>query len=281
MLGVRTAAPEVALRPYVRAYVQREARLGAEVLVEPVVARLGVMLEFEFEGAYEVRNYETNTLDATFPVSVIGPQTWRRARLIIRGHVESLVVMFQPAGFHALFGMPTAPLAETGTEGHAVLGAGISGLHERLGNVRGFEERVQLLDSYLLGRLRSAEIVDPVYRALHLLTMPGAGLRVGDVARQMGVNRRSLERKALAYAGVSPKELTRISRFSRALQLRAAGSESWTDIAHAAGYHDQMHMIRDFRVFAGDAPTSALREITPDHLIHFAVSESGESPASA
>ena len=79
------------------------------------------MLEFEFAGAYEVRNYGSEALDATFPISVIGPQTWRRARLIIRNHVESLVVMFQPTGFHAFFRADTAPLAETGIEGHALL----------------------------------------------------------------------------------------------------------------------------------------------------------------
>ncbi len=270
-LSVQTAPPEFALRPFIRAYVQREARLGAEELIEPVVARLGVMLEFEFAGSYEVRNYGSNSLDATFPISIIGPQTWRRARLIIRDHVESLVVMFQPAGFHALFGIPTAPLAEAGTEGHSVLGPAVSRLWEQLGNLRSFQERSRLLDRYFLAKVRSTRTMDEVCRALHLLTVSGSAARVDEVARKTGMNRRQLERKALMYAGVSPKALTRVSRFSRAMRLRAESSLTWTEIAHSAGYHDHMHMIRDFRVFAGDAPTSALREIAPDHLIHFAL----------
>ncbi len=270
MLTIQTSRPEPVLRPFIRAYVQREARLGGDELVEPVVARLGVMLEFEFAGAYEVRHYGSNALDATFPVSIIGPQTWRRARLIIRDHVESLVVMFQPSGFYALFGIPTAPLAEAGTEGHSVLGSSVSVLRERLGNMRSFAERVQLLDRYFLRRLQSCEPVDPVYQALHELTTNSLAVRIERVADHMGVNRRYLERKALIYSGVSPKALTSIARFSRALQLRTDTVQNWTQIAHAAGYHDHMHMIRDFRVFAGDAPTSALQEIAPDHLIHFA-----------
>jgi transcriptional regulator GlxA family with amidase domain len=116
-------------------------------------------------------------------------------------------------------------------------------------------------------------MLDPIYKAIRLLTMAGPPVRVDDVARQMGTNRRYLERKALAYSGVSPKALTRISRFSRALRLRSDTPLSWTEIAQLAGYHDHMHMIRDFRVFAGGAPTSALQEITEDHLIHFAHSE--------
>ena len=50
MLTVQSASPESILKPFIRSYVQREARLGSRELVEPVVTRLGVMLEFEFAG---------------------------------------------------------------------------------------------------------------------------------------------------------------------------------------------------------------------------------------
>ena len=272
MLKVLTAPPDPILRPFVRAYVQREMRLGdTQEMVEPVIARLGVMLEFEFAGPYEVLNYGSDAVDATFPISIIGPQTWRRARLIIRGHIESLVVLFQPCGFHGLFDAPTLPLAETGTEGHAVLGAEVSRLHQRLGNVPSFGERVRILNGFFLNRLAPAQAADPAIKAMDALTAPGPLVKVSEVARHMGVNLRQLERKSLAYAGVSPKALTRISRFSRALRLRNEGNFTWTEVAHAAGYHDHMHMIRDFRIFAGEAPTAAVEEIASDHLINFCV----------
>ena len=277
MLIVQSAPPEPILKPFIRAYVQREARLGNHVLVEPVVARLGVMLEFEFAGSYEVRNYGTETVEEPNNISIIGPQSWRRSRLIIRGHIESLVVMFQPCGFHALFGMPTEPLAETGTEGHSVLGPAVSRLHQHLGNAPSFSERGRMLDAFFLRHLKTGHLKDSVQGALHLLMTPGNNLKVAEVADQMGINVRQLERRSLAYAGVSPKTLTRISRFSHALNLRTERSFSWTQIAHAAGYHDQMHMIRDFREFAGEAPTSALQEIAPEHLIHYATKASADS----
>jgi AraC-like DNA-binding protein len=269
MLNVQSASPSPMLRPFLRAYVQREAKLGNLELVEPVVARLGVMLEFEFAGSYEVRNYGSETVEEPNAISVIGPQGWRRSRLIIRGHIESLVVMFQPCGFHALFGVPTAPLSNAGTEGHSLLGGSVSRLHERLGNQCTFAERVRSLDAYFLQQLRALTSPDPVYKALRLLS--GGSAKVSKVAQQTGINPRQLERKSLAYAGVSPKTLSRIARFSNALRLRTESSFAWTQIAHAAGYHDQMHMIRDFREFAGEAPSSALQEIAPEHLIHYAM----------
>lgn len=276
MLTVQSASPEFALRRFIRAYVQREAHLGSHELVEPVVARLGVMIEFEFAGSYEVRNYGLETIEDPNNISIIGPQSWRRSRLIIRGHIESLVVMFHPCGFHALFGIPTSPLSNGGTEGHSVLGPAVSRLHQQLGNLRSFSQRADALDGFFLRHLRAVQSVDPVYKALHLLTNPGTDARVATVARQMGVPLRQLERKSLAYTGLSPKTLSRISRFSHALRLRTEHALTWTEIAHRAHYHDHMHMIRDFREFAGDAPTSALQEIEPEHLIHFAMNQSSK-----
>ncbi len=278
MLTVQSASPDPALLPYIRTYVQRQAHLGARELVEPVVARLGVMLEFEFAGSYEVRNYGSETIEEPNAISVIGPQGWRRSRLIIRGDIESLVVMFQPFGFHGLFGFPTALLSNAGTEGHALLGRDVSRLHQQLGNLSSFSQRARALDSYFLRQLSHLPPIDPVQNALHLLTTPEASLKVAEVARQMGIGLRQLERKSLDFAGMSPKTLARIARFSHALRLRTERSLSWTQIAHAAQYHDHMHMIRDFREFAGEAPTSALQEIEPEHLIHFAMEPSSKGP---
>jgi len=253
----------------VRAYVQRRARLGSEALIEPVIARVGVMLEFEFGGAYDVLSYASDAPDSTYPVTIIGPQTHRRVRLVIRGDIESLVVLFQPAGFHRLFGAPTSPFALTGTEGHAALGAGVSRLHERLGNMPEFSERVEELDKFLSQRLDRSIELDSILRGLHRLTVPGAVATVGGLARELGVSVRRLERKSLEYVGMPPKTLARISRFARALRLRRESALTWTDIAHTVSYHDHMHMIRDFREFAGGAPSSALQEIAADHLINY------------
>ncbi len=176
----------------------------------------------------------------------------------------------------SLFSISTTPLSNAGTEGHALLGGSVSRLHQRPGDQRTFAQRAQLLDAYFLQHLATNHSPGPVYKALHLLT--GGGASVSEVARTMGVNLRQLERRSLAYAGVTPKTLSRISSFSHALRLRTESSLTWTQIAHAAQYHDHMHIIRDFREFAGEAPTSALQEIAPEHLIHFAANRLSSSP---
>ncbi len=96
-------------------------------------------------------------------------------------------------------------------------------------------------------------------------------VNVAEAARQAGLSMRQLGRRALEYSGSPPKLLNRIARFERALTLRVRGNASWTEIAHATNYHDQMHMIRDFRSLAGDTPARTLEHIQAEHISRLAL----------
>ena len=269
MLQVETARPHPLLAPYVHAFVQRDFRMQNGDAIEPVVARLGMMLEFQFCDPYWIPSFNDDSENPCLPITVIGPISSRRVRLIVRGNVSALAVIFQPAGFHQLFGVPAAPLAERGTEGHAVLGRGISKLHERLGNATSFPNRAIMLNTFLLERLQQSSGRPSLLQGFQPLLGRRKHPGVVQVARQLGMSTRQLERKSLEHFGLSPMMLSRISRFQRALTLGARRPISWLQVAHAAEYYDQMHMVRDFRTFAGGPPTKAFATIEPHHLINF------------
>ncbi|RXH56172.1 helix-turn-helix domain-containing protein [Granulicella sibirica] len=268
MLRIDTALPHPELTPHIRAYVQRDFRMGREEAIEPVVARLGMMLEFQFRDPYWIPSFSDDSENPCSPVTVIGPISSRRVRLIVRGNVGALAVIFHPAGFHQMFGIPAAPLAERGTEGHGVLGPDVSQLHERLGNVTSFARRVEFLNAFFREHLKQKD--RPVFvQSFQPLLKNRYRATVAQVARQTGMSARQFERKSLEYFGLSPIMLSRIARFQRALNLGLSQETSWLKVAHEADYYDQMHMIRDFRVFAGGPPTKALASIESHHLIRF------------
>jgi AraC-like DNA-binding protein len=266
MLTVKQSPPEERLRPFVHMYVQREARLQGAELVEPVVARLGSILEFQFADPFNVPFYGSDTPNLSPSIAVIGPITERRARIVIRGHVQALSVLFRPLGLHTLFGVPVSPLADFGFDGHGVLGRAVSTLYERLGNAKSFPERKRLLDGFFLERLSHSKSEDAATTALTLLMSADERFRVSDVARRVGLCSRQLERLSLQYVGMPPQTFLRISRFQRAVRMKLEASKPWTEVAYAAEYHDQMHMIRDFRVFAGGSPVRVLQQMEPEHL---------------
>jgi transcriptional regulator GlxA family with amidase domain len=73
---------------------------------------------------------------------------------------------------------------------------------------------------------------------------------------------RQFERQFRRETGASPKVFARIARFQAALDAKLASPRrTWLDIAHAFGYHDQMHMIHDFEGLGHNTPTQLITEL--------------------
>jgi AraC-like DNA-binding protein len=71
---------------------------------------------------------------------------------------------------------------------------------------------------------------------------------------------RQFRRSCLLVSGLSPKQLSSILRFRRAYQLIDEGpSCCLADVAIEAGYFDQSHFCREFRRYAGIAPSTAVQ----------------------
>jgi AraC-like DNA-binding protein len=267
MLMAESTIPDVVLQPFIHWYVQRETLSNDKEIVEPVFPRAGPMLEFQFAAVYDVKAYGTELLRPSWATTVIGPIDSRKVRLVLRDRVESLVVLFRPFGLYRLFGVPISPLRGAGTEGHAVFGPQVSLLYERLGNTSSFADRVKILDSFFLNRLQRSNPLNST--ALAMRQLVAGRCSVGAAAKMIGVGERQLERKSLECAGISPKMLSRVSRFQRAIEKHQAGYGSWMEIAHEVGYYDQMHLIRDFHDLGGGPPTQVMKEIADNHLISF------------
>jgi AraC-like DNA-binding protein len=85
-------------------------------------------------------------------------------------------------------------------------------------------------------------------------------LSVTATANQLGLSPRQFQRSFLAEVGISPKFFCRIQRFQAVWQVLEHAQSDWVDIAIRSGYYDQAHLIRDFRQFAGKAPTALMAE---------------------
>lgn len=90
---------------------------------------------------------------------------------------------------------------------------------------------------------------------------------VDDLAQAAGVSARQLDRLMLAHVGVTPKLFLRMLRFRKAIPLHEQ-QQSWANIAAECGYHDQSHLVREFKQFAGESPTVTTSE-SSDLATHF------------
>ena len=93
-------------------------------------------------------------------------------------------------------------------------------LAERVAEAQDHAERRRLIADFLLGRTTRLRPPEPrIRRAVrHLRAHSGPG-PVRDVARELGLGERQLERLFAAHVGLGPKAFARIARLERAVAL--------------------------------------------------------------
>lgn len=166
----------------------------------------------------------------------------------------SVLVLFTPQGA-ACLGAPASQLA-----GHSVpldlllTGSRVRELTERVAEAPTGEARVALVQQFLLALPFASDRL--VARAVDRLSEP-APVAVAQLANELGVSERQLERRFLARVGITPKRFATLRRFERALAM-AESAGSLGRLAQEAGYYDQSHFIREFRSYAGAAPSQLL-----------------------
>jgi methylphosphotriester-DNA--protein-cysteine methyltransferase len=185
--------------------------------------------------------------------------------------VLTLGVRFRPGAVTAVLpvSMPAATDRETRLE--AIVGAAAArALSRALLAARSEAARFTAAERWLVERLAQARPRGEGARAAVRLLLEARGAaRIDDVARALGVSRRRLERSFRRELGIRPKLFARIARLNAVLAgLDAAERASAVDVALAAGYFDQAHLLRDFRGLAGRTPRAS-RERDGELARHF------------
>ncbi len=150
----------------------------------------------------------------------------------------------------------------------------IDDIQNLLAGTRQREQQFLAVEGFLLHRLQrqnahSTHAVSPrIEAAVSMIRSSGGRSSIAAVAHCAGMSQSALERQFRAAVGASPKTLSRLARLQHVCCLWDA-DKNLTDIAHEAGYFDQPHMVRDFRLFTGQAPEDFLRNASPRNLPTF------------
>jgi AraC-like DNA-binding protein len=182
------------------------------------------------------------------------------------GYQSGVSIMLSPLGARALLGLPAGEIASIDLEADDVLGSPARELRERVRADGTWAQRFAAIDDLLLRRLLLRRVVEaeppaPVGYAWQRLLASAGTAGVAELAREIGWSERHLSGRFRTEIGLTPKQAARVIRFDRARRLVAATPDrSLARLAAECGYYDQAHLDRDFRQFAGCAPTRWLAE---------------------
>lgn len=175
--------------------------------------------------------------------------------------VRVVGVHFKPWGMAPFVRLPMNELRDRWVPADSVWERGLAELRVRLAEAESPDAMLPQLEEELRSRLgmASADGLALVSRSAGRLEASWGSVPVAALADRAGVSGNRLAAQFTAHVGVAPKRLARIYRFARViLAVDAAGPVGWAELAQAAGYFDQAHLINEFKSFAGQTPTAYL-----------------------
>ncbi|MEV3968557.1 AraC family transcriptional regulator [Streptomyces sp. NPDC050698] len=253
-LTVRPSAPALVALIGAMGYAQGRLAHSAELALPTGGAQLLVNLDGDTLSSSPLRGADRRTGGA----ALHGPSS-QPAVIDSAQQRAVLWVAFRPAGARPFVTAPVCDVRDELVGLDELWGTDGAVLRERLLEaVAGGGPRagLRVLETVLLGRAERAPDPDPaVLRAAALLDR---GTPVGEVADRLGWTAGRLTRRCAGHLGLKPKRYARIRRFQRLLGRVNAGHgpPDWAALAADCGYHDQAHLIHEFRAFAGITPTA-------------------------
>ncbi len=224
-------------------YVQR-IRIGRDDFPAPIVEHVlpdGAVHLF-FELGDNVRALAMGATSAPTPVQ-------------LAGKLEQVGLQLRPGGVAAILGVPASAL-----NGHVVpltdlWGPVANDVLERVGAAP-VHARAAIIVEALRERLASNEASDRrAAESVRRIIRSRGTMPVRDLADALGIGERRLEQLFRREVGLSPKALSRVTRFRATIDfVHEAPTRSWAEVAQACGFYDQAHLVNEFRALAGVAP---------------------------
>jgi AraC-like DNA-binding protein len=249
-MNLRIFRPSPLLAPYVTAIWDYQDLLSGNGLSLSILPDTATYLCFLYADllrtAHKDRNYITRS-------GLAGFQSFR-SDLGGFGKVSGVSARLTPWGLNVFSRGIVKDCAERRVDCRDIFPRySIEAIEDELARKRSALERVRCVEEFLLSRLNRHHEDLAIQAACRELDRAQGNRSITVLARNLGLSKRTLERRFQNHIGATPKKYARIVRLRNAV-FRREELSSWAEVAYAAGYYDQSHLIHDFDELYGMSP---------------------------
>jgi AraC-like DNA-binding protein len=253
-LNPKTYEPSSALAAFVKRYWTLDGVKENIPLKNTIVPDGTMKLIFHYGDTYKHHSKSGEVI--TLPKCFLIGQLTQPYVIEPTGITGSFVVQFKPNGFLPFTTMPIKALENTAVPIAQLFGKKGNELEAQILNAHTTTERIQLIETFLLGELANKNTIDSIVKeTLEIIFATNGQFSVNEFAKSNHISRRQLARKFSSTIGLSPKQLAKTIRIQTTLKALLNNEQtSLTDLAYENEYFDQAHFIKEFKEFTGLTP---------------------------
>ena len=263
----RAYTPCLALQPYVNCYFHMKGDQcdpWQQQLVPSNMQGLG----FIFSGSI----HSSLAPDTSKIRSFVLGQLPKPVTVNFKEDLDLITILFKSTGMYRLFGFPMQLFADRGIDFELVCRRQEEDAVRKVFCNDTTEKRVAAIEALLLEKLpkHPDRHADRIEYASQLILSHSGNLTVNQLAREVNMSKRNLERHFIGQVGLSPKSFSCIARIKNVLQqIILQPMSAWKDISQKLEYADEAHFFHEFKKFTGKTPKEYFRSITDfEHFLY-------------
>ncbi|NII26375.1 helix-turn-helix transcriptional regulator [Pseudoflavitalea sp. X16] len=258
--------PTQLLSPFIRHFMIMESR---EEMTNRIFPDTSLVMSFRYKGQVNFLLKDTKTALSSFTLTGL-----RKSNRVINytKDTANILVVFREAAAHAFIKEPLHELFEDSVPLDNFTGyQHLSAIGEQLAAAHNHTQRINIIEAFLLERLYNHRPDALITAALKKIRAANGIIRIKDLAGALYISQDAFEKRFRRMVGISPKQFAYIVKMravvNNVLNLVPAASSardaaekiSLAGIAFDAGYFDQPHFNKDFKLFTGQTPTEFMK----------------------
>jgi AraC-like DNA-binding protein len=236
------------LKPFIRSFVISEAEQENTYKVLPDT---GLVIGFQYKG--RLHKIESDK-SASLAISGITGLSDVSRSFRNSNNIGTVLVFFKEAGASHFFREPLHELfRESVSLDNFMLRSELLFLEEELAEAKTDDERIFAVERFLTVRMKNTQPDNLVLAALALIHKTKGNIRISELMDELHISQSPLEKRFRQIVGTSPKKFASIVRMKNVVEQYNPKS-SLTELSHEAGFYDQAHFIKEFKMFTGETP---------------------------